>query len=43
MRSEEALFLCIYISGTVKNQFSRTCTFHEILPRFTTVLRVGPI
>ena len=43
MRNEEAQFLCIYICGAVKNQFSRTCTFHEILPHFTAVTRVVPI
>lgn len=42
MRSEEAQFL--YISnGMVKNQFTRTFTFHEILLCFTATLRVVPI
>lgn len=42
MRSEEAQFL--YISnGMVKNQFTRTRTFHEVLLCFTAVLRVVPI
>lgn len=42
MRSEEAQFLYIF-NGMVKNQFTRTCTFHEILLCFTAVLRVVPI
>lgn len=37
------LSFCIYVSGTVKNQFSRICTFHEVLPRFTAVLRVAAV
>lgn len=31
MRSEEAQFLYISNDDVVKNQFTRTCTFHEIL------------
>lgn len=42
MRSEEAQFLYI-CNDIVKNQFTRTCTFHEILLCFTAIMRVVPI
>lgn len=42
MRSEEAQFLYI-CNDMVKNQFTRTCTFHEILLCFTAIMRVVPI